>query len=283
MYVECRCEVSSGPGGSTGSRGERSRSQQCGQAPGVTNAACSTGLSSVLKACYFLLLVALAGSAVADEPDALRVPAWKLTVGNYRYPDYSGWDVNLRWRRWDTDAWVGIYRDPDFGSQTRAGADTSVNLSSRLQLQPSLQVASGGFIGGSLTLQAGDDWYGFAGLGRTNLKPYFNLNFDPNDAITVGVGHKTASGGQFTAFLVADDRLHTQQKDWHLGYRLPVGDMRLTLDMMRKSGLSDAGPISAWGASATWDWPRWFVRIARDPYQNFSAQNAWRLATGVRF
>jgi hypothetical protein len=47
--------------------------------------------------------------------------------------------------------------------------------------------------------------------------------------------------------------------------------------------LTDAGAISGWGFSANWDWPRWFVRLAYDPHQNFSAQDAWRLASGVRF
>jgi hypothetical protein len=65
--------------------------------------------------------------------------------------------------------------------------------------------------------------------------------------------------------------------------RIPVSDMRATLDILRKSGVSDAGYITGWGFSATWDWPAWFVRLARDPYQNFSAQSAWRLAGGVRF
>jgi hypothetical protein len=53
--------------------------------------------------------------------------------------------------------------------------------------------------------------------------------------------------------------------------------------LLRKSGFSEAGPITGWGFSANWDWPAWFLRIAYDPYQNFSAQNAWRFAAGVRF
>jgi hypothetical protein len=82
---------------------------------------------------------------------------------------------------------------------------------------------------------------------------------------------------------VADDRFHTGQRDWHANVQIPFGDSHATLDLLRKSGLSDAGQITAWGFSANWDWPRWFLRIAYDPYQNFSAQDAWRFATGVRF
>jgi hypothetical protein len=235
-------------------------------------------------------VVTCAATRAADtEPSVGTAPAatverpWKLTLGDYNYSTYSGGDLNLRWRRNDTDAWAGVYGDRVFGTQARVGADTSINLTDSLQLQPSLQLATPGFVGGSLNIQAGSQWFGIAGIGRTNLKPYFNLNFDPNDALTFGVGHRASDQSIYTLFVVADDRLHTHQKDWHLNARIPVQSMRATLDIMRKSGLSDAGPIRAWGFSATWDWPTWFLRAARDPYQNFSALSAWRLATGVRF
>lgn len=230
-----------------------------------------------------LLLLGIAATAAAADAEPSGSRAWKLTLGDYRYSNYSGTDVNLRWRQNDTDAWLGVYDDRVFGTQGRVGVDTSFDLTENIQLQPSLQLATLGFAGGSLNLQAGDEWFGIAGIGRTNLRPYFNLNFDPNDALTFGVGHHGTDGSVYTLFVVADDRLHTQQRDWHLNARVPVRDMRLTLDLLRKSGLSDAGPITAWGFSANWDWPAWFLRVARDPYQNFSAQSAWRFATGVRF
>ena len=113
-----------------------------------------------------------------------------------------------------------------FGSQGRAGVDTSVDLGHSVQLQPSLQVATEGFLGGSLNVQAGESWFALAGIGRTNLKPYFNLNFDPNDALTFAAGHHTADGSVYTLFVVADDRLHTHQRDWHFNVRIPVSNMR---------------------------------------------------------
>jgi hypothetical protein len=116
----------------------------------------------------------------------------------------------LRWQRGDTHAWLGTYTDHVFGTQGRAGVDTAVDLGGSVQLQPSLQVATGGFLGGSLNLQAGDSWFALAGIGRTNLKRYFNLNFDPNDALTFGAGHHTGNGSIYTLFVVADDRLHTR-------------------------------------------------------------------------
>ena len=138
----------------------------------------------------------------------------------------TGRDFNLRWQRSDTHAWLGAYTDRVFGSQGRAGVDTSVDLGHSVQLQPSLQVATEGFLGGSLNVQAGESWFALAGIGRTNLKPYFNLNFDPNDALTFAAGHHTADGSVYTLFVVADDRLHTHQRDWHFNVRIPVSDMR---------------------------------------------------------
>jgi hypothetical protein len=229
------------------------------------------------------LVPLICAGALPAWGDAQANLPWKLTVGEYAYTDYYGTDLNLRWRVEDTSAWVGAYSDPRFGAQTRAGADTSIDLGRYLQVQPSLQVASRGFVGGNVNLQAGASWFGIVGIGRTDAKPYFNLNFDPNDALTFGVGHQGADGLNYVLFVVADDRFHTQQRDWHANVQIPFGTSHATLDLLRKSGLSDAGPITAWGFSANWDWPAWFLRIAYDPYQNFSAQSAWRLATGVRF
>ncbi len=133
-------------------------------------------------------------------------------------------------------------------------------------------------------MQAGDPWYALLGWGRTNLRPYFNLNFDPNDAITAGAGWKGAGGRGVSLVVVADDRLRTGQKHWHLVGRWPApGGLHVTLDLLRKTGEGDGGPVAAWGLAATLDFPRWFVRLARDPKQNFSAQDATRLSAGLRF
>jgi hypothetical protein len=207
---------------------------------------------------------------------------WKLTLGEYAYATYFGTDVNLRWRGDGSDGWLGVYRDSVFGTQARIGADTVIRVANYVQLQPSLQLATRGFVGGSLNVQLGGAWYGIAGLGRTDARPYFNLNFDPNDAVTLGAGHQ-AGGVSYMVFVVADNRFHTGQRDWHLNAQIPCGDSHVTLDVLRKSGLSDAGPVTAWGFSANYDWPRWFLRVAFDPYQNFSGQDAWRFAAGIRF
>ena len=230
--------------------------------------------------CGVSVLFSAACAAAADGAASLP---WKLTVGEYAYANYFGTDVNLRWRAGDTSAWVGAYSDEAFGTQARAGADTSISFGNYVQLQPSVQAASMGFLGGSLNLQAGASWYGLAGIGRTDARPYFNLNFDPNDALTFGAGHHAGNGLSYAVFVGADDRFHTGQRDWHANVQIPFGDSHATVDLLRKSGLTDAGPITGWGFSANWDWPRWFARVAYDPHQNVTAQNAWRFASGVRF
>jgi len=219
----------------------------------------------------------------ALDDELLHGARWKFTLGEYLYAGYAGTDLNLRWHRGDADVWLGTYHDPVFGAQTRIGADTAIDITPLIQLQPSFQLASQGFAGASLNLQVGDTWYGYAGIGRTNLRPFFNLNFDPNDALSFGTGHRTLAGDTYSLYLIADDRLHTQQRDWHVSAQTHWRQSRVTLDLLRKSGLSDAGPIAAWGCAATWDFSRWFVRLARDPYQNFTAQSAWRIAAGARF
>lgn len=226
------------------------------------------------------LLVSLAAACQAFASTDLR---WKLTAGEYVYGGYDGRDVNLRWRGDDSDAWLGTYHDKMFGTQTRAGADTVIDVTKYVQVQPSLQAATHGFVGGSINVQVGGAWYGLAGIGRTDARPYFNLNFDPNDALTFGLGHQAAGGFSVLGFLVADNRFHTGQRDWHMNIQIPHGDGHATVDVLRKSGLSDAGPVHGWGFTANYDWPRWFLRLAYDPYQNFSAEKAWRFATGVRF
>ena len=52
---------------------------------------------------------------------------------------------------------------------------------------------------------------------------------------------------------------------------------------MHKTGQGDDGDVRAWGWSATLDWPAWFLRLAHDPKQNFSALDADRVSVGVRF
>lgn len=220
----------------------------------------------------------------AGDDDIERT--WKLTAGVYRYRDDRGHDVNLRWQHEDVHAWLGAYEDRRVGRQWRGGLDGSWAAAGGWSVLPSLQAASGGFLGGSATLQFdAATWFGLVGWGRTNLKPYFNLNADPNDAVTLGAGWRGHDGRLLSTTWVADDRLHTGQRHWHLTARWPTGErQRFTVDLLRKRGQGEDGWVQAWGWTATYDAPGgWFVRCARDPKQNFSRQDATRLSLGTRW
>lgn len=227
----------------------------------------------------------LPDDAAAHET-ASREKPFKFTLGAYQYGDAAGQDANLRYRSGDASFWIGAYHDRDFGTQARTGFDTAFLPvpGSTLSIQPSLQLATQGFVGGSLSIELGEPWFVLAGWGRTNLKPYFNLNFDPNDAVTLALGRREETGRTWYLMAVADDRLHTGQKHIHAVWREPVrhGE-RVTIDVLRKVGAGDEGPVSAWGLSVAYDWPNWFLRLVSDPKQNFSTTNAVRLSIGMRF
>ncbi|MDB5857940.1 MAG: hypothetical protein JWQ76_1629 [Ramlibacter sp.] len=232
------------------------------------------------------LALSAALPATAQEPSPTP---FKFTTGLYHLsggglPSEWTLDLNLRYTSSWGNAWVGWFRAPhEDMQQARAGWDRTFTLGV-LQVQPSLQIASGGFRGGSLYAEAGDDWYLGAGLGRTNLRPYVNLNFDPNDAWTLAAGRRWADHQSLGLLLVGDNRQNPDQRHLHLVWRKPLaGDQRLTLDLLAKRGLVDGTLVRRLGATVGYDWAHHFVRLAWDPKVNFSPQDMLRLSGGLRF
>ena len=242
------------------------------------------------RALLVLAFAALTGPAVADEaaskpneePPVER--PFKLTLGWYRFSDSSrGVDINLRHSSDMGNVWAGFFRldDPRF-DQWRAGWDRS--FGSAVRIAPSVQLASQGFVGGSVQIEAGAPWFAGAGRGRTNLRPYYNLNFDPNDSYALSAGRRDENGRLFMVQMVRDNRQNPDQRHFHFLYRqpLPAGE-RLTVDALYKIGSVDEETIRRWGLTITYDWPRVFVRLARDPKTNFTPADLWRLSVGTRF
>ena len=228
---------------------------------------------------WFALLVSVPAARAAGDD-----PAYKLTLGAYGFSDHSrGVDVNLRNTSEWGNSWVGYFRLPEQQvSQWRIGWDRSFGQAVRIT--PSAQLASGGFVGGSVQVEAGAPWFAGVGLGRTNLRPYYNLNFDPNDSWLVQAGHRGEDGRLVMAQMVRDNRQNPDQRHFHLLYRQPLaGGDRLTLDALYKVGLVEEQRIRRWGGTIAYDWPRVFVRLARDPDTNFTPLDAWRLSFGARF
>ncbi len=244
----------------------------------------------------FLLVSIVSGDALSQSSETGPHPApatnsardptsFKLTPSWYRSDEGSrAGDINLRANTETQTAWLGYYRDKTGFAQTRTGYENRLD-SGWLRAVFSMQIASGGFVGGSVTSEVGGDTFGLVGFGRTNLRDYYNLNFDPNDAITLGVGSRAIRDTELTFFHLWDDRLHTHQRVTHAMVRRKLPhDQRLTLDVSRKSGLTtDDNFVRGYAATLTYDFGHYFLRFARDQYVNFSPNSQLRISLGARF
>ncbi|RYZ03821.1 MAG: hypothetical protein EOO24_13490 [Comamonadaceae bacterium] len=235
-----------------------------------------------------LLLLLLAGTAQAADDEKQDEPPWKFTVGRYGLsgggePASTALDLNLRNTSSLGNAWIGWYgENRDGPHQWRAGWDNKFQAGP-VSVQPSVQIASGGFRGGSLYGEVGQDWFAGLGFGRTNLQPYINLNFDPNDMVMLQGGRRW-DGNTATVLLVADNRQNPDQRHLHFNWKAErPGKEKLTLDLLAKRGLVDGELIRRIGFSATYDWPRWSLRAAWDPKVNFTARDMVRLSVAAKF
>lgn len=264
----------------------------------------SAGTTSRSKQCVCAhsaaMLLAWASASAAAEPDDGGPPAaargegieWKLTgTSLHETQRRSAIDLNLRGKTGPNTFWLGHYqRGTDF-LQSRAGYEREERIPIG-KVIGSAQVATRGFIGGTLTAELGTGRaYAIAGIGRTNLKPYYNLNFDPNDAVTVGAGWRAGKDSALTLLNIRDDRLGTGQRVTHFIYRTrPTRDTRWTFDLFHKNGYASVAGVSGERASfkgtgfaLAYDFEPYFVRIAWDPKVNFTGSDMLRLAGGLRF
>lgn len=210
---------------------------------------------------------------------------YKLTLSHYSTQSLRANDVNLRVRQTNQTGWLGYYKEEPSGfEQLRGGYERTDHLLFA-DIDTSLQAASHGFLGGSITASIGTTFFGLIGYGCTNLKPYTNLNFDPNDAITLGVGWKREDGASVTWFVVRDDRVVPGQQNFHWLMRSPLPhQQRVTLDLFLKNGPADPGQsIRGIGTAITYDWSHVFMRLAYDPKVNFTQESMTRLSLGMRF
>ena len=218
--------------------------------------------------------------AVGQDED----PAFKLTLSTHQFSESgAGLDINLRRSSAYGTQWLGYFDANGLNAhQFRGGWEKS--FGETVRVLPSLQIASGGFVGVSIGMETGKDWFVGAAYGHTNQRPYFNLNYDPNDAWTLSAGRRSADGGGFWFNLTRDDRDNPDQQHLHVVYRTPInGQDRLTIDILNKQGMVGGDSINKFGATLTYDWPRYFVRLAIDPNTNFTTDNAVRLSVGSRF
>ncbi len=209
---------------------------------------------------------------------------WKLTLGVYRTATEWSGDLNLRGSSGDFNFWLGGYAARGGLSVGRIGGEWAYKVET-LRFTPTLAVATNGLVSGQLYAEVGRSFYLIAGASRTNLRDYYNLTFDPNESLQLGAGIRLDTRTLLNVYSIFDIRLHTGQQNTHLVFRHYVSQgQRLTVDLIYKSGHSDENEfVRAVSATATWDWARFFVRLAYDPYANFAGETMWRVGGGVRF
>ena len=180
---------------------------------------------SVLLAAM-LLVSAVPASAIdgaADkvkdgEPQAAPAEkiAYKFTPSYYHTTNVTpAYDLNLRGNLGAQTAWIGFYQRSNEFQQLRLGYENTLELPFG-RVTPSMQYATRGFLGGSLTGEIGERYFALAGFGRTNLKDYFNLNFDPNDMVLLSFGTRAA---EYDALAVPDPRRSSWHRPAHLASR----------------------------------------------------------------
>lgn len=225
-----------------------------------------------------------------DELDPGEKISWKMTASTYaNSAQGASNDVNIRGNTEKLAFWVGYYDQSKVFEQTRMGMEYTHPLPVG-RLIGSLQVATENFQGWSLTWDGKKaDEHGFGsliGISRTNLMPYYNLNFDPNDSLLIGGSYSSSKMGKVIFYQIYDDRLDTGQRVTHLVWRrsLPEGK-RITIDAFDRTGASALGEMvyRGTGMTATMDFNDWFVRVGHDPNANFTPGNISRVSIGYRF
>ena len=229
-------------------------------------------------------------------PDAQQLPEAKATpeqVIAYKFTPTlhfvtnqpTAYDLNLRANLGEHTAWLGYYQRANEFRQLRVGYSDTFALPFG-RLMPSLEYASRGYLGGSVNLEIGERYFGLVGLARTNRKDFFNLSFDPNDAVMIGAGTRALRNTTLSVFQIRDDRLGTGQRVTHVVARVkPDERTRWTVDIFHREGRSpdDDEMVRGTGVAVTYDFDRYFARVASDPHVNFSRNHMLRIAFGFRF
>jgi hypothetical protein len=209
----------------------------------------------------------------------------KLTLGIYFTPGARAYDLNLRHQFGPFTAWVAGFYDPKSNKLMRVGGQYDYKKG-WLHLVPSLEVSTTKAMSGSLSSELGSDKTVFlAGVSRTNLRPFFDLFWDPGDSVQLGIGHRLSSYDRISAFTIFDVRLHTQQQNTHVVWRHKLNrNNGITFDGLFKSGHTDSGEyIRKVGIGVYYDRPKWFWKLHYDPHVNFTNRTMVRTGIGLKF
>ena len=210
----------------------------------------------------------------------------KLTLGIYFTPGTRVYDLNLRHQFGSSfTAWIAGFYDPKSNKLMRIGGQYDYKKG-WLHLVPSLEVSTTRAMSGSLSSELGSGKTTFlAGVSRTNLRPFFDLFWDPGDSVQLGIAHRISTYDRISAFTIFDVRLHTQQQNTHVLWRHKLNrNNGITLDGLFKSGHADSGEfIYRVGLGVYYDRPKWFWKLYYDPRVNFTDRTMVRSGIGLKF
>ena len=208
----------------------------------------------------------------------------KVTFGIYFTPGARVYDVNLRHQFGPVTAWVAGFYDPKASRLARVGAQYDYRKG-WLHVVPTVELATTRAVAGSLYSELGRKTYAIAGLSRTNLRPFYDLFWDPSESVQLGIGRKINGYDRIQAFTIFDVRLHTHQQNTHVVWRHRLNaNNGITFDTLFKSGRTDEGRyIRRVGIGVYYDRPTWFWKLYYDPHVNFTNRTMVRSGIGLKF
>ena len=209
----------------------------------------------------------------------------KLTFSVYFTNGDRLYDLNLRHQFGPLTAWIAGFAQPNGTKLIRVGAQYDYKKA-WFHFVPTIEVATTKAVSGSLYSELGSgNTIAIAGVSRTNLKSFFDLFWDPSDAVQVGIGHKISSYDRIQAYSIIDVRLHTEQQNTHVVYRHKLNaNNGITFDGVFKTGHEDSGKfIHTAGIGAYYDRPKWFWKLYYDPHVNFTSHTMVRTGIGLKF
>jgi hypothetical protein len=208
----------------------------------------------------------------------------KLTFGVYFTPNTQAYDLNLRHQFGPVTAWIAGYRDTGGDQLIRVGGQYDYHKS-WFHFVPTGEIETTKGASLSLYSELGRKTIAIIGYSRTNLKTFFDLFWDPGDAVQLGLGHRLSSYDRIQAYTIFDVRLHTGQENTHVVWRHKLNRSNgITLDAVFKSGHLDSGKyIRTAGIGAYYDRPKWFWKIYFDPHVNYTKNTMVRTGIGLKF
>jgi hypothetical protein len=209
----------------------------------------------------------------------------KVTAAVYFFrPDGPAFDLNLRHQFGSLTTWIGAFNDSDRGTIARLGAQDDFRRA-WFHMVLTGEGSTDHTLVGQVSTELGKSTVAIVGYSRTNLGNFLDLNFDPNDSVQLGVGHKISSYDKIQAFTIFDVRFHTDQQHTHILWRHKLNAQNgITIDVLYKSGRMDNGEfIRDVGVGIYYDRPTWFWKVYYDPHVQFTDQTMVRTGIGRKF